>query len=86
VWPRRQSPRLLVAGGRRDEKRRLVSVLFCIHAHPHEHDTGSVRRDLRIADPRELEQIGFRDRALRLGGERTCDNRDDEERCGGQEP
>ena len=65
---RGQPPRRFrrLAGGH-GEERRLVPVLLLVHGHPHERHGGSVRRNLRIRDPCELEKIGFGDESFARG-------------------
>ena len=60
-----------LASGRDQPERSVVAFFFLIHRHAGDkHDLRSIRRDLRVADPDEIEKILFGDVALllRAGG------------------
>src|SRR6185295_8406415 len=56
--------RRLAAVRRHDPQRGVVAVLLLVDGDAHEGDLPAVRRNLRIGDPYELEEVGLGDRAL----------------------
>jgi hypothetical protein len=45
----------------------VITELFFVHAHVHEGDARSIRRNLRITDPDEIEQVFFGNAAFVRG-------------------
>src|SRR5205823_4515610 len=58
--------------------RGVVTELFFIHTHAHKGDARPIRRNLRITDPDEIEQILFGNAAFVRGLRR---DRDEREKC-----
>src|SRR5260370_7371750 len=56
----------------------VITDLFFIHVHAHKGDTRSIRRNLRITDPDEIEQVLFGNAAFVRGLRR---DRVDREQC-----
>src|SRR5438477_1831091 len=56
----------------------VVTELFFIHAHAHKDDARSIRRNLRITDPDEIEQVLFGNTAFVRGLRR---DRAEREQC-----
>src|SRR5438128_12397124 len=54
--------------------RRIVAFLFLVHGHAHKRHARSIRRNLRIADPDEIEEIFLGDVAFL--SKRVTDSRD----------
>ena len=73
-----QTMRSFVAGGRHGPDRRVVALFFFIHGHANERDARAIGRNLRIADPNEIEQIFLGN--VPLSGPDGGGKRDDDER------
>ena len=73
-----QLTRLFATFERHSPDGSIVTFLLLVNRHAHKRHSRSVRRDLRISNPDEIEQIFFRDIALLTERSAGCCDKSDQ--------